>query len=113
MDKIDWNKPKYPDTFVFEKVGDVLEGVVTKASEVKLETRTAKFVNVATKGKVVTLWYGKVLEEELKDVKKGDYIGVKYTGEVKGSEINPYKTYDVRIIPTEEGIDTSNIPGRE
>ena len=31
----------------------------------------------------------------------------------EGLVVNPYKDYDVRIIPLEEGIDTSNIPEEE
>ena len=110
MNKIDWDKTKYPETFVFKKEGDVLEGIVKKTSAVVLGNRTAKFLNVETEKGLMTLWLGAVLESQLEEVKKGDYIGVKYLGEVKGTGVNPYKDYDVRIIPYEEGIDTSHIP---
>ena len=113
MTKIDWDKPKYPNTFVFKKEGDVLEGIVKKTSAVLLGDRTAKFLNIETENGLRTLWFGAVLESQLEEVKKGDYIGVKYLGEVKGTGINPYKDYDVRIIPFGEGIDTTNIPEGE
>ena len=113
MSRIDWNMDKYPETFVFKEVGDVLEGIVKKTGAVVLGNRTARFLNIETEKGLRTLWFGAVLESQLEEVKKGDYIGVKYLGEVKGTGVNPYKDYDVRIIPLEEGIDTSNIPGRE
>ena len=111
MSRIDWDRPKHPETFVFKKEGDVLEGVVKKTSAVVLGNRTAKFLNVESEKGLRTLWFGAVLESQLEEVKKGDYIGVKYLGEIKGSGVNPYKDYDVRIIPCEEEIDTSHIPG--
>ena len=110
MGKIDWDKPKHPETFVFLKVGDVLEGIVKKISAVVLGNRTARFLNIETEKGLRTLWFGAVLESQLEEAKKGNYIGVKYLGEVKGTGVNAYKNYDVRIIPCEEGIDTSHIP---
>ena len=110
MSEIDWDKPKHPSTFVFKKVGDVLEGEVKKRSSVGLGDRTAMFLNVETKNGMRTLWFGAVLQNQLEEVKRGDYIGVKYLGEVKGKGNNPYKDYDVRIIPSVDSIDTTNIP---
>ena len=55
MSKIDWNKPKHPETFVFLKEGDVFEGVVKKTSAVVLAKRTARFLNVETDKGLQTL----------------------------------------------------------
>lgn len=111
MGIIDWNKPKYPPSFGFKEVGDMLDGKVLKKGEVMLENRIVKFLHIATVKGEQTLWLGTVLETQLEDVQVGDTIGVKYLGVVKGSGISPYKNYDVRIVPSDKGIDTTNLPG--
>jgi len=111
---IDWTAPKYPKTTTLKEVGDTIEGEITEIGEVPLETRNAGYLHIKTAKGVRTFWLGKVLTEqcEKENVKKGDYIGIKYLGEVSSGKASPYKDYDMRVIPLEiVGIDTGGIEG--
>lgn len=111
---IDFGSPKYPETAILKAVGDTIEGEVTEIGEVTLETRNAGYIHIKTAKGVRTFWLGKVLTEqcEKEAVKKGDYVGIKYLGDVDSGKQSPYKDYDMRVIPLEiEGIDTGGIEG--
>lgn len=102
--RIDWEGDKYPETATLKAEGDILEGIVTEVGEVRLEDRMAGYLRITTEKGERTFWLGKVLTEEVvrESVKKGDYVGIKYLGEKPSHKGNPYKDYDMRIIPAEE-----------
>lgn len=100
--RIDFSTPKYPPTANLKEVGDILEGFVTEVGEVRLEDRMAGYLRIKPEdGEEVTFWLGKVLTENVirEEVKRGDYVGIKYLGEKPSSKGNPYKDYDMRVIP--------------
>ena len=102
-EEIDWDAPKYPETASLKAEGDTIEGVVTEVGEVRLEDRLAGYLRIMTAKGERTFWLGKVLTEEVvrESVKKGDYVGIRYLGEKPSKKGNPYKDYDMRIIPME------------
>ena len=101
--KINWDAPKYPVTATLKAVGDIIEGKITKIGEVTLDDRIAGYLHIKTAKGVRTLWLGKVLTEqcEKENVKKEDFIGIKYLGEKSSGKQSPYKDYDMRVIPVE------------
>lgn len=104
MTKIDWNAPKYPETVVLKNIGDTIEGKVTEIGEVILSDRQAGYLHIDTVNGIRTFWLGKVLTEaiEKENVKKGDYIGIKFLGEIDSGKQSPYKDFDMRVIPLVE-----------
>ena len=100
-ERIDWSEEKYPETVVLKAVGDVVEGEVKEIGEVTLEDRNASYIRILTAKGERTFWLGKVLSEEVVKVslKRGDYVGIKYLGEKPSKKGNPYKDYDMRVIP--------------
>lgn len=111
---IDWTGDKYPPTANLKAVGDIIEGEVIEIGEIMLENRTAGFLHIKTSKGLRTFWLGKVLTEECEkgNIKKGDYVGIKYLGEKDSGKQSPYKNYDLRVIPAEvDGIDTGGIEG--
>lgn len=112
--KIDFDAPKYPETATLKAIGDIIEGVVTEIGEVRLDKRNAGYLHIQTKEGKRTFWLGKVLTEEVvkENVKRGDYVGIKYLGEKASGKQSPYKNYDIRVIPDVlDGIDTGGIEG--
>lgn len=101
--RIDWEGDKYPETVTLKAEGDIIEGVITEIGEIRLEDRLASYIRLMTAKGERTFWLGKVLSEEVvrESVKKGDYVGIKYLGEKPSHKGNPYKDYDMRVIPTE------------
>ena len=106
--RIDFDKPKYPPTAILEEVGDILEGEVTGVGEVTLSDRIAGYLRIKPEGEEeVTFWLGKVLSEDVvrEEVKKGDYVGIKYLGDKPSHKGNPYKDYDMRVIVSEPAFE--------
>lgn len=99
--RIDFEQPKYPPTAILETVGEEIQGEIVEMGDVKLEERYANYMHIHTEEGIKTLWLGKVLNEqcEKENVKKGDYIGIKYLGEVSSGKQSPYRNYDMRVIP--------------
>lgn len=102
--RIDFGAAKYPETAVLKAEGDIIEGSVNEVGEVRLEDRLAGYLRIQTAEGERTFWLGKVLTEEVVRVslKKGDYVGIKYLGDKPSHKGNPYKDYDMRVIPAEK-----------
>ena len=109
--RIDFNAPKYPETVILNKEGDVVEGEVTEMGGIPLPDRIARYLHIDTAKGIRTLWLGKVLtvQCEKEHVKRGDYVGIRYLGEVDSGKQSPYKNYDLRVIPPEPEIDTGGL----
>ena len=104
QERIDFGEAKYPETASLIAVGDEVQGEVLEVGEVPIADRLASYLHISTEKGVRTLWLGKVLVEEVvkRNVKVGDYIGVKYLGEKESGKQSPYRDYDIRIIPAKE-----------
>jgi hypothetical protein len=98
--KIDFGDAKYPPTVTLKTVGDEIQGKIVEVGEVPLEDRNAGYIHIKILAGVRTFWLGTVLTKhcEKEGIKKGDYIGIKYLGEVSSGKQSPYKNYDIRII---------------
>jgi DNA helicase TIP49 (TBP-interacting protein) len=114
-ERIDFRDAKYPETVTLKTVGEEIQGDIVEVGEVTLEARNARYLHIKTKDGIRTFWLGKVLTKQCEKVgiKVGDYIAIKYLGEVPSGKQSPYKNYDMRVIQqafiTE--IDTGGIEG--
>ena len=104
---IDFNTPRYPETVNLETAGEEIQGEIVEIGEVTLSDRNAGYLHIKTKDGVRTLWLGTVLTArcEKESVKKGDYIGIRYLGEVTSGKQSAYKNYDIRIIPSDSSVE--------
>lgn len=109
---IDFGEPKYPENVTLKTVGEEIQGEIVEVGEVPLEDRNASYLHIKTVNGIRTFWLGKVLTNqcEKRTVKKGDYIGIKYLGEISSGKQSPYKNYDMRI-ERQTVLDTGGIEG--
>lgn len=112
QEKIDFGEAKYPENVILKTVGEEIQGEIVEVGEVPLEDRNAGYLHIKTAKGIRTFWLGTVLtgQCEKENVKKGDYIGIKYLGEVSSGKQTPYKNYDMRI-ERQTVLDTGGIEG--
>lgn len=113
QNKIDFGEPKYPENVTLKTVGEEIQGEIVEVGEVPLGDRNAGYLHIKTAlYGIKTFWLGKVLTNqcEKRTVKKGDYIAIKYLGEISSGKQSPYKNYDMRI-ERQTVLDTGGIEG--
>jgi len=79
--------------FEFKNVGDTLIGKVLAIRTVNTKVGQRKLMEIHTSNGDYAIWLShKVLEEELrrKDVREGDFIGIKFLGKPEGKSYYAY-----------------------
>jgi len=84
--------------FEFKKEGDTLIGKVLSIRQVNTRVGPRKLLEIRTSQGDFAVWLShKVLEEEIarKEVKPGDFIGIKFLGRMKGKRYYLYSVVKI------------------
>ena len=103
--KIKWdeeetNSVNYPAPHDFS-LERVIEGVVVDGGKIDFGDRQSEYVVLKTDEDVKeTVWLSTVLRTKFsqKNIKMGDYVGIRYLNMVKARSGYRYKNFDVRVV---------------